>query len=94
MLWELSRICGVVMLQRLVLLESFEVQRYCKALFVFMVWLAMVASYSCVRDSRYTPRGVVHSTDQREYRIARPRRGHALIRKGSAGVLFLLLEVL
>jgi hypothetical protein len=27
-----------------------------------------------VRDSRYTPRGVVRSTDQREYRIARPRR--------------------
>ena len=26
----------------------------------------------CVRDSRYTPRGVVRSTDQREYRIARP----------------------
>ena len=27
---------------------------------------------TCVRDSRYTPRGVVRSTDQREYRIARP----------------------
>jgi geranylgeranyl pyrophosphate synthase len=26
-----------------------------------------------VRDRRYTPRGVVRSTDQREYRIARPR---------------------
>jgi hypothetical protein len=39
---------------------------------------------TCVRDSRYTPYGVVRSTDQREYRIARPHRGHALynLRRG------------
>jgi hypothetical protein len=41
-------------------------------------WVYCVWAVVCVRDSRYTPRGVVHSTDQREYRIARPRRGHAL----------------
>jgi hypothetical protein len=49
-----------------------------------MIW----AKYgSCVRDSRYTPQGVVRSTDQREYRIARPREGARPIKKPVHDVL-------
>jgi 3-oxoacyl-[acyl-carrier-protein] synthase-3 len=44
----------------------------------------------CVRDSRYTPRGVVRSTDQREYRIARPRQGARPKIQGGASVEIIL----
>ena len=49
-----------------------------KNLFTFLVskpQILLRLAVVCVRDSRYTPRGLVRSTDQRECRIARPREG-------------------